>query len=44
MTKKNETAQEEFARRVRELYALAGKMGLRLSITVKAQPREPGEN
>lgn len=50
-----ESATEEFERRVRELYALADKMGRRITILVKkkndapiAQPtqgkREPGEN
>jgi hypothetical protein len=45
-----ESAHEEFARRVKELYELADKMGLRLSIGVKpkgqpnASQREPGEN
>lgn len=32
---KFETAQEEFGRRVRELYALAQKMNLRLTIMVR---------
>lgn len=51
-----ESAQEEFQRRVKELYALADKMGLRLAITVKSKSpqeqfaasgkrqRQPGEN
>jgi hypothetical protein len=33
-----ESAQEEFQRRVRELYELADKMGLRLTVTVKKKP------
>ena len=32
-----ESAQEEFQRRVRELYQLADKMGLRLTVTVKTK-------
>ena len=47
-----ESAQEELARRIKELYALADKMGLRLTISMKTKPaaappqkpREPGEN
>jgi hypothetical protein len=51
-----ESAQEEFQRRVRELYQLADKMGLRLTVSVKRKTepetrnlpplpkREPGEN
>jgi len=45
-----ESAQEEFQRRVRELYQLADKMGLRLAVTVKKKSptpppqRQPGEN
>jgi hypothetical protein len=49
---KFESAQEELARRIKELYALADKMGLRLTISMKTKPvvappqkpREPGEN
>jgi len=33
-----ESAQEELARRIKELYALADKMGLRLTVTVKKKP------
>jgi hypothetical protein len=33
-----ESAQEECQRRVRELYQLADKMGLRLTVTVKKKP------
>jgi hypothetical protein len=45
-----ESAQEEFQRRVKELYELAEKMGLRLAISVKkksptpSSQRQPGEN
>jgi hypothetical protein len=45
-----ESAQEEFQRRVKELYELAEKMGLRLAISVKKKSptpppqRQPGEN
>jgi hypothetical protein len=47
-----ESAHEEFARRVKELYQLADKMGLRLTVKVRARRaeadsqrrREPGEN
>lgn len=49
-----ESATEEFERRVRELYALADKMGRRITILVKKKSvqqatepqsrREPGEN
>jgi hypothetical protein len=45
-----ESAHEEFARRVKELYQLAEKMGLRITVSVKAKSptpppqRQPGEN
>lgn len=47
-----ESAQEEFQRRVKELYALADKMGLLLTVKVKRKAtatepqrrREPGDN
>lgn len=52
MVSKHESAQEEFQRRIKELYALADKMGVLLTVTVKKKPaaaetqrhREPGEN
>lgn len=51
MANKHESAQEEFQRRVKELYALADKMGLLLTVKVKSKPatetqsrREPGDN
>lgn len=37
MANKHESAQEEFQRRVKELYALADKMGLLLTVTVRRQ-------
>jgi hypothetical protein len=36
-----ESAQEEFQRRVKELYELAEKMGLRLAISVKKKSPTP---
>jgi hypothetical protein len=36
-----ESAQEELARRIKELYALADKMGLRLAITMKTKAAAP---
>jgi hypothetical protein len=36
-----ESAQEEFQRRVKELYELAEKMGLRLAISVKKKSSTP---
>ena len=47
-----ESAQEELARRIKELYALTDKMGLSLTISMKTKraappappAREPGDN